>query len=68
MAEQWISASVMFAIVSVAGDRIAPIGGWIELIALLSLGGGTYFGVLFVISKHFRTTAWSVFSDITPTS
>jgi O-antigen/teichoic acid export membrane protein len=68
MVEQWISAGVMFSVVSAAADWIAPVGGWLELIALLSIGAGVYFGVLAIISHHFRATAWAVLSDVTPLS
>lgn len=63
MAEQWVSAALMFVIVSTAGDAIAPMGGWVDVGALLVLGGVTYFGALFTISSHFRTTTRSVFED-----
>lgn len=63
MVEQWASAVVMGAVVWVVGRSVAPVGGWVELGGLLALGAGTYFGLLLVVSGHFRATTRSVAAE-----
>lgn len=65
LAEQLLSGVVMLVVVDRVLGWIA-IDGWIPLLAVVALGATVYFGMLFVVSSHFRMTADNVFSGVVP--
>lgn len=55
IAEQFASAAVMFLALKAALTTVS-VTGWPVLVALVGGGAAVYFGVLFLISPHFRLT------------
>ncbi|PSP54483.1 polysaccharide biosynthesis protein [Halobacteriales archaeon QS_1_67_19] len=66
--EQIVSGAVMFGVVSGLAETI-PITDWMALLPVIGAGAVTYFGVLIVVSPHFRLTLRNVLDDlgVTPT-
>lgn len=61
--QQFGAGAVMFVIVDRA-HAMFPVETWVHLGALLALGGATYFGILLLVSRQFRTTVHQVLEDL----
>lgn len=60
---QVFAGGVMFLVVEKASDFVSA-SGWFDLVVLVSLGGGVYSLLLFVISPTLRVTIRSVVMDL----
>ncbi|WP_158854450.1 oligosaccharide flippase family protein [Halorhabdus sp. CUG00001] len=65
LGEQLLSGGIMFGVVYWLSTQV-DIVGWPSLLVVVGSGAVVYFGMLFIVSPHFRGTADNVLSGVIP--